>query len=323
MMKLCCETIDVIPMDTLKQLPLERTLLMLDIPSETPIISLQNPPRNVRMLTIDLDDTVLDTQKVVRPEVAAALRHVAEAGILLVPATGRQRNSIPREILDIPGVAYCITSNGARVYDLARDEILLEDCFSRESALEILREAKKYDVLMAVYIDGAGYAQRRDLDFLKGVLPEAVLEYFRNARIPTDDLLGFVKAHVGRVKKISLHFPSTANREQAARTFVQRGNIEVTASSRTNLELNTKTANKGAAMLFLAERLGIGAGEIVAMGDSANDRAMLKAAGYAVVMDTAPPDIKELADAIAPGSDKGGAAVVIEAILANIQTKGK
>lgn len=277
------------------------------------------PPAGIRMLATDLDDTLLDSQKVFRAEVATALRHAVEAGLEVVPATGRQLNSIPKEILGTPGIRYCITSNGARIYDLADNTILLEDCFSEVTALELLEEAEKYDVLMAVYMDGVGYAQRRDLDFLKGVLPEPVLEYFRNARIPTDDLLGFVRQHGGKVEKISLHFTNQTEREEALRTLSRRADTEVTASSRTNLELNTKTANKGAAMMFLVERLGIGAEQIAAMGDSANDRTMLQTAGWAIVMDNATPEIKALADMIAPDCEEGGAAVAIEELLEKLE----
>ena len=73
----------------------------------------------IRLLAFDLDGTVLNDQKQLTPRTLAALTAAAERGVALVPATGRTAAGLPAALLALPGVRYAITSNGARVMDLA------------------------------------------------------------------------------------------------------------------------------------------------------------------------------------------------------------
>ena len=60
------------------------------------------------------------------------------------------------------------------------------------------------------------------------------------------------------------------------------------------LEILGKTTNKGAAVLHLAERLGIQQEETMAIGDEENDRSMLEVVGHAVVMENGNPTLKKI-----------------------------
>ena len=59
------------------------------------------------------------------------------------------------------------------------------------------------------------------------------------------------------------------------------------------LEILGKTTNKGAAVLHLAERIGIQQEETMAIGDEENDRSMLEVVGHAVVMENGNPALKK------------------------------
>ena len=61
------------------------------------------------------------------------------------------------------------------------------------------------------------------------------------------------------------------------------------------LDILPAGCSKGAALLSLATVRGIGADQIMAIGDNWNDVSMLEVAGTAVLMDNAPEDLKELA----------------------------
>lgn len=54
--------------------------------------------------------------------------------------------------------------------------------------------------------------------------------------------------------------------------------------------------SKGAALVELCDRLGIGAADAAAAGDEANDVSMIRAAGLGVAMANAVPAAKEAAD---------------------------
>src|SRR5690625_4866273 len=70
--------------------------------------------------------------------------------------------------------------------------------------------------------------------------------------------------------------------------------LEVTSSSRSNVEVNVKNVNKATGLKLICDRLGITFDNMVAIGDSLNDKSMLKAAHIGVAMDNAIPEIKEV-----------------------------
>ena len=73
--------------------------------------------------------------------------------------------------------------------------------------------------------------------------------------------------------------------------------------------------HKGTAALILAERMGIAPQQFVAAGDSFNDLPMLEIAGLRIAMASAPAEMKEIADYVAPPVEEDGLAVAIEEVV--------
>ena len=63
-----------------------------------------------------------------------------------------------RKNLEFPGMAYALTSNGARIIDAQEERVIEEHLLSPELALQALEICGKYDTLQEVYFDGQGYA---------------------------------------------------------------------------------------------------------------------------------------------------------------------
>lgn len=72
---------------------------------------------------------------------------------------------------------------------------------------------------------------------------------------------------------------------------------------------------KGMALTKLAELAGIPIAATVAFGDYLNDFEMLRAAGTAVAMENAHPQLKEIADIIAPANTNNGVSTVLRQLL--------
>ena len=64
------------------------------------------------------------------------------------------------------------------------------------------------------------------------------------------------------------------------------------------IELNSIHASKGNALCTLCKKLGISMENVLAIGDNENDISMLQAAGTAVAMANATPEVKACADFI-------------------------
>ncbi len=272
----------------------------------------ENKPENIRMIGLDLDGTTLDGHGNLTPRVCAAIEKAIAKGIVVLPATGRSLPQIPEEIKKIQGMKYAVTVNGAEVTDIQNNTRIYEDYFETEDALRILKIAEEKGIMRAILLNGEFYFSKLDVEGLEKVYGRKVLEMFGLHTAPTSDLHKIVTESTHGVGKIELMFLDKDLREEMK---VYPFGCEVTSSFKMNLELNTKTANKGAALLALAEKLGIKKEEVMAMGDNTNDIEMLKAVGYSVAMGNAVPELKELADDITASHTEDGVALAIEAVI--------
>src|SRR5258708_30554779 len=91
-----------------------------------------------RLLAIDLDGTLLTPQKEITPHTHDILCQVAQAGIVLVIATGQTSQVLRAVCADLPLTAPQIIENGALVVDLVRDTILHEQLIPDEYILPAL-----------------------------------------------------------------------------------------------------------------------------------------------------------------------------------------
>ncbi len=87
--------------------------------------------------------------------------------------------------------------------------------------------------------------------------------------------------------------------------------LEITNSSPTNIEVNALGINKAAALAKVTEKLGFTMENVMAMGDSLNDIAMIKEAGLGVAMGNAQDIVKETADYITDTNIEDGVAKAI------------
>ena len=78
------------------------------------------------------------------------------------------------------------------------------------------------------------------------------------------------------------------------------------------LEFTEAGVTKGTSLNQLIQKLGIKREEVIAMGDSYNDQAMIEFAGLGVAMGNAPDDIKEIANYVTDTNMNDGVAKVVE-----------
>ena len=59
---------------------------------------------DIKIIALDLDATLLDSQKKVSQRNLDALERVRQMGILMVPVPGRPAQGLPQAVLDLPGL---------------------------------------------------------------------------------------------------------------------------------------------------------------------------------------------------------------------------
>ncbi|WP_368896057.1 HAD-IIB family hydrolase, partial [Priestia megaterium] len=94
-----------------------------------------------------------------------------------------------------------------------------------------------------------------------------------------------------------------------------QGELSVMRSKPYFLEFTEEGVTKGTSLHLLIQQLGITRDEVIAIGDSYNDLAMIEFAGLGVAMGNAPEDIKEKANHVTDTNMNDGVAKVVEEFI--------
>ena len=117
--------------------------------------------------------------------------------------------------------------------------------------------------------------------------------------------------------KIHALFKNQDERLQPKQRIKEFGNLIISDSMGTKLEINAPGVNKGMGLIQLGRLLGIEREEIMACGDGNNDLMMLKEVGFGVAMANGADEVKEVADYITLSNEEDGVAAAIEKFVLN------
>ena len=85
-----------------------------------------------KLLGFDLDGTILTGEKKLTARTKRALEEAIAQGMIVLPATGRPFSGIPKEIMEVKGIRYALTSNGARIVDAKDGSVVYEKPVPKE-----------------------------------------------------------------------------------------------------------------------------------------------------------------------------------------------
>ena len=268
----------------------------------------------IKLAALDLDGTLFNNNSQISEGNLSAIRRITEAGVHAVISTGRPFAGIPFAQLKNTGIDYAITTNGAAIYRISTGECLCEEPLDDETVFPILDFLLSKDIHMDAFIGGKGYSPRQCLTAGKRLnVPDELKKYIVETRIRVDDLPGFIREKQLRVQKMTLNFYQDADGNYVDREEVRQfleGNpaISCVCGGFHNLEFTRADVNKGRGLHTLSRILGIDPADTMAIGDTENDIAVLKAAGIAVAMGNATDAVKAQADYITDTNERDGVA---------------
>jgi Cof subfamily protein (haloacid dehalogenase superfamily) len=276
--------------------------------------------KDIKIIALDLDGTLLDSQKCLSEENRRALEEAASRGVLIVPTTGRFFGMMPQSIRDLPFVRYAITINGAQVYDRETDKAIVREEIPLNMALDLIRLLDGYDVIYDCYRSNWGWMTHSLQEKAEDYATDAhYIKMVREFRHSVPDLKAHLEATVseGDVQKVMLFARNTPGSETVTRAIADAISekfplIKTTSSTWNNLELNIKTAHKGNSLKRFAEHLGYTLENCMALGDGTNDLSMIEAAGLGVAMSNAHPLVLAAADYVTVSNDENGVAKAIK-----------
>jgi Cof subfamily protein (haloacid dehalogenase superfamily) len=274
---------------------------------------------DIKIIALDLDGTLLDSQKRLSEANRAALEEAAAKGVHIVPTTGRFFGMMPQAVRDLPFVRYAITINGAQVYDRETDTAIVREEIPLDMALDIISLLDGYDVIYDCYRSNWGWMTESLQAKAEDYATDAhYLKMVREFRKPVPDLKEYLKstAAEGDVQKVMLFARNTPGSESVTKAITEAvserfPSIKTTSSTWNNLELNIATAHKGNSLKRFAEHLGYTLDNCMALGDGTNDLSMIEAAGLGVAMSNAHPLVLAAANHVTASNDEDGVARAI------------
>jgi Cof subfamily protein (haloacid dehalogenase superfamily) len=270
------------------------------------------PAFPIRLIALDLDGTLIGADRVIAPRTRAVIGAAISRGVVVTLATGRMyRSTVPyATALGITAPIVCYQGGYVR-------EMPPEDgtpgslLYHRPMRVAVAREAVEW-------ADARDFDPHVNIDdrLIAHVGNATVAEYLRRASVAGELVTDLVAAITRAPTKVLAVAPDplpVQSLDEARATFA--GRAYCTVSYHDYLEWNAPGVHKGRGIAWLARRLGIPLGNVMAIGDQLNDAEMLAEVGHGIAMGGSPVATHGVARHIAPALRDDGAAVAIEELV--------
>lgn len=288
----------------------------------------------IRLLASDLDGTFLKSDGRISDRNRIAVAHAREKGLRVVFATGRPARWLRGVAETIDHYDVMIGGNGAFVADMSQMQVVhrTEVDFTQANAA-IQRVLEKHpDATFAVErsfvgmpiapSNGLAYDELRVSKLSDGefaVTPGYVGDWKLDPSIPVMNIDDLLKQP--DITKIIVR-PGRPDDWNADTWLAEIGPmlsdlLQVTHASQEMalVELSAIGVTKAAAVAWLAEQMGIGPEQVVAVGDMPNDISLLNWAGEAWTVSNGHPEVQAVTDRRLPSNEDDAVAHLIADLL--------
>ncbi|MEY8752557.1 Cof-type HAD-IIB family hydrolase [Alkalicoccobacillus gibsonii] len=241
----------------------------------------QTEKKEIKLVALDIDGTLLNSVHTLSEENIAAIKEAQDKGVYVVLSTGRSLMTTSEHAETLKLTSYLVTVNGSEIWD--RDLNLVE-----RNKLDSQFVQKMWDLRN----EHGTHAWATSVD-----------KVWRN-EMPED-------IHQSEWLKFGFDVMDDETRLTILKELQSHPELEISNSSPTNLEINAAGVNKAQGLKKVCEFLGLTMDQVMAVGDSLNDLAMIKEAGLGVAMGNAQQLVKDTADWVTTTNDEAGVAHAI------------
>jgi hypothetical protein len=265
-----------------------------------------------RLVAVDLDGTLLSSNRAIAEENRQALAACIERGVGVAIVTGRRFPAARPYIDELPIDPIVVANSGAIIKAGVDGPLLRRRLLSRDIAEAVIEIATDASIEPVVH-DGPNAEGRlilrsaaRELPHVGRYLhqttpPPMWVSEIRLERDPVQ--IGFA-ASVSAIRGLAGRLSTELHDISLARTEYPLEELAL-------LDVLAVDANKSAALKFLSNHVGVSLSETLAIGDNWNDLDMLETAGLGVVMANAVDELKSRGFAETKSNDEAGVANAI------------
>ena len=270
--------------------------------------------KKIKYLFIDLDGTLLNSQRTISEENITAVKTAANNGLNIVLTSGRISTMITlyREILGLNG--YVISSNDAYIEDTAKKRTVFKKYVTYMDALNLVSYCLIHDIECSILTRKACYFSKNSLRIDRFTGYNDLAKSYQSELI---DIKIYFKPfnEMSKVEKLLIQCRDPQKVADMLRYIQSTTKIQVTSSDEYIYDCSAKDVSKGHAVSWLMSKLKLKEEEVIVFGDYDNDVSMFKVAGISVAMKNGSEQAKKAADIIAESNDEHGVALIINQIL--------
>lgn len=290
----------------------------------------------IKLVACDLDGTLFNSNMTVSDTNTQAVKNAQNNGIEFLIATGRAPRESRSILKDADLNTGFINLNGALVFN-EEGKLIVKHSIPTNKAIQIVNLLHDAGFYFEIVTEKQVYSENLEqritnvahlmvdlnplLDFRQAVAISASNKTITNMKqVPSfTKLLSDPKIEV--MKFIAFDSRGHEAFADVKEEIAKLGDLVVTSSSSSNIEINAVKAQKGLALLDYAKLKNIKQNEIAAIGDNLNDESMIRAAGVGVAMGNAIPLIKDIAQVTTKNNNEDGVAYILNQFVKENQQK--
>ena len=271
---------------------------------------------DIKLIALDVDGTLLNSQMEVSPATAAALEKAAAAGIHIALSTGRIVSECADILAALPCIHYVNSCTGAEVVELDTGRSLGGARISADEARRLYGLLKDLDVFLDVFdpqdqIPHCREDLHRQCDRF---FPPSLARHLQKFYKPEPDLDAYVRGLDHDIIKFFMIFLNPDHKQEALRRLAGEPYF-IAESSPHDLEIMPVGVTKATGLDILSKALGLTRQQVMVMGDGGNDVDQLRFAGLPVAMGNGSPEAKACARYITDDNDHDGVAKAVNMVL--------
>ena len=262
---------------------------------------------SIQLVLCDMDGTLLLPDHTLSTRNLAAVKALQAAGIYFTLASGRPPRAM-RGIIEQLGIELPVAGFNGGLLVNADGEYLQSHHVPHEAVIKTLALLAEHEVEVWLFVDDqwlvrdpSGEMVPREQHGL-GYAPQVVESF---------------EPYLHQVHKIvatCLNAPLLIELEQRLQPLLS-GLAVASRSQACYLDITALKANKGDALVTLADFLNVPLSRTAAIGDGGNDPAMFHRAGLSIAMGQAPEDIRKQAMQVTASNVEDGVAQAIERFI--------
>lgn len=287
-----------------------------------------------KIITIDLDGTLLNSRGEISCENRNAIKSVKEKGIEVVLASGRVSDSVLNIAKDIGADKYFICGNGSMIFDIQQNKVIYENFIDKNKMLKLIKMCDENSIFYNIYSQESVIA--------KSINYNVAVYNYENTKKPNTK-----KTRINIVEDVYKYVEQSDNNKYLKMTICDNDKIifssilkklknipnidilEVSHMSRKKIksgteevelsyyytEITNQNVDKWYAIKELIKMNNIKEEEVIAVGDNMNDLLMIKNSGMGVAMGNSNPVIKDNANFVTENNDENGVAIALQNII--------